>query len=71
MRPPLRCLQRPKTFHHIDVSFIKAVPIIVLSIFTGTMTDVFIVIKLLAQAAVNVFAAIDTSIRYNIAYGLN
>ena len=53
MRPQPRSQQGPKAFHGVDVHFIKAIAVVIPRVFTTAVTDAFMPIAPLFQAAID------------------
>src|SRR5215211_1538636 len=66
MRAKPRPQQGPKAFHGVDVYFMKAIPVVIPCIFPSAVTDAFMRIAPLFQAAINiVLIGVNTSTRRN------
>src|SRR5712691_3166552 len=66
MRAKPRSQQGPKAFHGVDVYFMKAITVIIPSIFATAVTDAFMLIAPLFQAAINVvLIRVNTGTRRN------
>ena len=66
MRAKPRPQQGPKAFHGVDVYCMKAIPVVIPCIFPSAVTDAFMRIAPLFQAAINiVLIGINTSTRRN------
>src|SRR5260221_14004184 len=66
MRAKPRSQQGPKTFHRVDVNFIQAIPVVIASVFTLTVTDALMFVTPLLQPAVDVvFIGVYTRAQHN------
>src|SRR3990172_7262475 len=61
-----RTQQRPKSFHRVDMNFMKAVSIFIASIFTRRMIDAFMLVAPLLQTIIDiVFIGVNQAARLN------